>query len=290
MEVLDSVGALQQRIQTLKKAGHRIGFVPTMGALHTGHTSLVERSRSLGLKTVASIFVNPTQFNDPADLAKYPRTPEQDIALLTAHGADLLFMPPVSEVYPAGLDTAVQLDFSPLDSVLEGQFRPGHFKGMATVVWRLLNIVQPDVLLMGQKDFQQAAIVAMMLKLMQSPIELVTCPTSREADGLAKSSRNVRLDANARALAPLIYRALLETRRVYLETSDVHLAEQAGLRLLPVTVFRTEYLSICEADSLQPITDPEMAIKPVALVATWLGGVRLIDNLVFDALPHEPVI
>ncbi len=212
MLVFKKISGLQRWLDGERQSGKSIGFAPTMGALHTGHLSLVEIAKSECDRAVVTIFVNPTQFNDPADLEKYPRMPEKDIALLISAGCDALFMPAVEEVYPPGENLTVQLDFRQLDQVMEGKFRPGHFSGMATVVKRLLDIVQPGRLYMGQKDFQQLTIVHDMLRQLGSNIELVRCPTTREADGLAMSSRNLRLQPEMRAAAPAIYQNLLAAK------------------------------------------------------------------------------
>ena len=190
-----------------------IGFVPTMGALHDGHLSLINISRKHCDYTVCSIFVNPTQFNDPKDLEKYPRPIENDIELLNSVGCDLLFLPEVSEIYPDGTSNSVTFDFGEMATAMEGQFRPGHFDGMAQVVNRLLEIVKPNFLFMGQKDFQQSAIVSKMLQLTHSEIKLVVCKTKREKDGLAMSSRNVRLSKENRYHAALIYKTLQWAKR-----------------------------------------------------------------------------
>jgi pantoate--beta-alanine ligase len=275
--------APMQRWLAIQAQTQAIGFAPTMGALHEGHVSLISASKMAGCYTVASIFVNPTQFNDPKDLEKYPRTPEADIKILTEAGCDVLFMPSAAEVYPLGLDTRINLDFAPLDNVLEGAFRPGHFQGMATVVSRLIDIVKPSHLFMGQKDFQQSAIVARMLQLQNSATQLHVCATQRAPDGLAMSSRNVRLDAPSRALAPNIYQALLNCKTVLTQTGDTRAAEKAGLALLAGPAFKIEYFEVCDGENLSKLDDPETSQRPVALVATWLGGVRLIDNLLLNA-------
>ena len=205
--------------QWLDRQALPIGFAPTMGALHEGHLELIRMAKREGCLAVASIFVNPTQFNDPKDLEKYPRTPEKDAALLLSAHCDALFIPEVVEVYPPEVNLTIDLDFRQLDQVMEGEFRPGHFKGMATVVNRLLDIVRPDKLYMGQKDFQQLSIVRDMIRQLQLPVELVMCPTVREPDGLAMSSRNVRLTPEMRQIAPLIHQ-ILQWARTALETDS----------------------------------------------------------------------
>ena len=279
MLIFKKVADLQHWLDSERRADKTVGFAPTMGALHEGHLSLVLAAKQEGDLAVASIFVNPTQFNDSKDLEKYPRMPEKDIALLLAAGCDALFMPPVEEVYPAGMNLTVQLDFRQLDQVMEGVFRPGHFIGMATVVKRLLDIVQPQRLYMGQKDFQQLTIVRDMIRQLDSPIQLVMCPTTREPDGLAMSSRNLRLSPEMRIAAPAIYQALLEAQNRFLH--EPASAVQAGaLRQLETAGLKPEYFDIVDGISLLPVEHHNESNFIVACVAAWAGEVRLIDNLV----------
>lgn len=266
-----------------------IGFAPTMGALHAGHLELIQMAKQDGCVAVASIFVNPTQFNDPKDLLKYPRTAEKDIQLLHSVQCDALFMPPVEEVYPADLNVHISLDFNQLDKVMEGKFRPGHFQGMATVVNRLLDIVRPRYLYMGQKDYQQLSIVREMIEQLQLPVNLIMCPTVRESDGLAMSSRNTRLDSEMRAAAPLIYQTLLWAKTAFeadmpaadIQTAAMHRLQQAGLR--------PEYFDLMDGSTLIALaaTDTRTSLTSVASARTWVscvaafaGEVRLIDNLI----------
>ncbi len=263
-----------------------IGFAPTMGALHEGHLELIRMAKREGCVAVASIFVNPTQFNDPKDLEKYPRTPEKDAALLLTAQCDALFIPSVEEVYPPGLDLTIQLDFQQLDQVMEGAFRPGHFKGMATVVNRLLDIVRPNKLYMGQKDFQQLSIVRDMIRQLQLPVELVMCPTVREADGLAMSSRNVRLSPEMRAAAPVIHQTLQWAKKALEADKSVPEIQAEALLRLEKAGMRPEYFDLVDATTLTPIptNGAIQDIKPghsiVACTALFAGDVRLIDNLV----------
>ena len=279
MHIFKKVSDLQAWVARERAEGQRIGFAPTMGALHDGHMELIRMSCRAGHRTVASIFVNPTQFNDPKDLEKYPRTPEKDILLLHNNGCDAVFMPSVEEVYPPGIDVSIDLDFRQLDKVMEGVFRPGHFKGMATVVHRLLDIVQPDSLYMGQKDFQQLTIVRDMIRQMHLKVELVMCPTMREADGLAMSSRNLRLSADMRSIAPVIFQTLqwaaetLRTRPASgIQTEAMQRLEAAGLR--------PEYFDIVDGISLLPVAHWADSEFIVACTAAFAGEVRLIDNIV----------
>lgn len=273
----------------LEQQNMPIGFAPTMGALHEGHLELIRMAKRDGCLAVASIFVNPTQFNDPRDLEKYPRTPEKDTALLLSADCDVLFMPSVEEVYPPGKDLRIQLDFKQLDKVMEGEFRPGHFEGMATVVNRLLDIVRPQRLYMGQKDFQQLSVVRNMIQQLGLPVELVMCPTVREPDGLAMSSRNVRLTPEMRAIAPIIYQTLLGAQTALAENRPVEKIESESMQKLRDAGLRPEYFEIVDGISLQniPNTGALEALRGaenqgiiVACTAAFAGEVRLIDNLV----------
>ncbi len=279
MLIFKKVADLQSHIAKQKKAGLSIGFVPTMGALHHGHLSLVQRSKHQTNSTVCSIFVNPTQFNDIKDLEKYPRTTEADIALLSSVDCDILFLPPVEEIYPPGLDTSLDLDFSVMAAVMEGEFRPGHFDGMAQVVNRLLEIVLPDQLFMGQKDFQQMSIVRSMLNQLKKPIKLVSCPIIREENGLAMSSRNRRLSAETKANAGVIF----ETLGLVKEKVDKMSVEELiafGLKRLRQDPFEAEYVAICDGFTLQEVKNIEDHDFVVVFTAVWVEKVRLIDNLV----------
>lgn len=280
MLIFKKIYDLQFWLAGERLAGRTIGFVPTMGALHQGHITLVEQARTICDRTVVSIFVNPTQFNDPKDLEKYPRTPEKDITLLTDAGCDVLFMPGVEEVYPPGKDLTLRLDFGQLDHVMEGHFRPGHFDGMATVVKRLLDIVQPHQLFMGQKDFQQLSIVREMLRLLGSPIELVMCATIRENDGLAMSSRNTRLTPEMRSVAPIIYQTLTEARHRFSSEKAPQIQAWA-MRSLAEAGLRPEYFDIVDGITLRPVQFSDHKPLVVACVAAWADNVRLIDNIIF---------
>ena len=280
MVIFNKIYDLQYWLAIERRAGNTIGFVPTMGALHEGHLTLVEQAHKTCKQVVVSIFVNPAQFNDPKDLERYPRTPEHDISLLTDIGCDVLFMPEVAEIYPPGKDLTLHLDFGQLDHVMEGHFRPGHFDGMATVVKRLLDIVQPHQLFMGQKDFQQLSIVREMLRLLGSPIELVMCPTIREPDGLAMSSRNTRLTPEMRAVAPVIFQTLNEVR-IRFQTENAPQLQAWAMRQLADAGLRPEYFEIVDGITLRPVSLSDHKDLVVACVAAWAGNVRLIDNLIF---------
>jgi pantoate--beta-alanine ligase len=241
---------------------------------------LIEKAKMQCDIVVASIFVNPTQFNDPKDLDKYPRTEVADVQLLTSANCDVLFMPDVKEVYPKGKDFSISFEFGALTEVMEGEFRPGHFNGMAQVVKRLLDLVEPNTLFMGQKDFQQFSIVQNMLLQMGDNIKIVMCETLREADGLAMSSRNTRLSPTLRKHAHFIYKALADAKAM----KDSHTPqdiENWAKNELNIPNFRLEYFQIVDGRTLQPIKNFADSDYIVACVATWLGEVRLIDNIVF---------
>ncbi len=279
MLLFKKVSDLQDHLQQVRQKGQSIGFIPTMGALHEGHLSLIQQAKSQCDVAVCSIFVNPTQFNDSSDLEKYPRTIGQDILMLNGVKCDVLFLPPANEVYPPGLDTSLSLDFAGLDSILEGEFRPGHFAGMAQVVKRLLDIVGPNALFMGQKDLQQFTIVQSMLKQLGLDIDLVRCPIIREADGLAMSSRNRRLPANHRAAAPKIYQ-VLQACRAKMKELDPEKLEQWALQELQQPDFRPEYFRIVDGYHLQPLRQFADTKFAVICAAVWVGEIRLIDNLI----------
>lgn len=277
MIIFQQAQPLQQHLAQQRQAGLNIGFVPTMGALHPGHLSLVERSKNENALTVCSIFVNPTQFNNPDDFRHYPVTIEQDIELLLGQQCDVLFLPSVAEVYPPGY-AAPHYALGAIEQRLEGAFRPGHFQGVCQVVDRLLQLVQPQRLYLGQKDFQQCMVLRKMLALTgrADSTGLVVCPTFRESDGLAMSSRNLRLSPEERALAPAIYRALLSIRAAVGKEGFDQLKQRATEQLNSQG-FRVDYVEIAGAEDLAPASAATQ--NPVALVAAFLGAVRLIDNL-----------
>jgi len=261
-----------------------IGFVPTMGALHAGHISLIDISKKSTDITVCSIFVNPTQFNDPKDFQKYPITIEDDILLLEQGGADVLYLPEVSDIYPDGTKSLETYDLGRLESLLEGAFRPGHFQGVCQVMRRLLDVVRPDQLFMGQKDYQQCMVVHRLLEIMGLPTRLVPCPIVREEDGLAMSSRNRRLSPEQRQTAITIYQALTGIKEGWQKGNSSGELISAATFLLESKGFRVDYVSIADPLTLEPLPETvsrETVSRPtaVALIAAFLGEIRLIDNM-----------
>lgn len=276
---------LQGFLATARDNGATIGFVPTMGALHQGHLSLINEARQHCSLVVCSIFVNPTQFNDPSDFEKYPITIEKDIQLLTGAGTDVLFLPSVAEMYPEGLTAqGPHYDFGELETVLEGAYRPGHFQGVGRIVHKLLDIVQPKQLFMGQKDLQQCLIVKHLLKLTGLPIEMVICPTLREPDGLAMSSRNMRLSPEERQNAVALYRALRYIRENIRPGKPLEEVLTAARLQLQSSKFETDYLDVITIGDDGNVAFPRYPVpdQPMyAVVAAKMQGspIRLIDNL-----------
>ena len=288
MNTYTTVAALTAAIEQAKKEHKTIGLVPTMGALHEGHLSLVNRARKENDIVVVSVFVNPIQFNNQEDLAKYPRTVDADLEKLTAAGADIAFVPSVEEMYPEKVDSVYH--FGPLEEVMEGPRRPGHFSGVAVVVRRLFDLTQPDRAYFGEKDFQQIAIIRNLLEQIKYPIELVPCPIVRADDGLALSSRNMRLSPEARAIAPNIYATLQQA----VEMSEYEDVESVQLWVMDTLSsfhevngldeklsFDPEYFEIVNDITLQPIDNWDDAEGIVGCIAVWLDGVRLIDVIRF---------
>ncbi len=280
MEIITTVKQLNQILENVRKNKSSIGFVPTMGALHQGHLSLIKKAKSSNNIVVCSIFVNPTQFNNKSDLKKYPRTLQADALLLQENHCDILFTPSVKEIYPTNIETELTIDFKGLDSTMEGEFRPGHFKGMAQVVKRLLDIVNPNELFMGQKDFQQFTIVAHMIKKLKIKTNLVVCKILREKNGLAMSSRNERLSLELRSRAAIIYKTLESSfkKRNVLSIKEL---EQKAMQQLAIPDFKPEYFKIVDGHTLKPVKDINKHKYVVACLAIWAGEVRLIDNKIF---------
>ncbi|PSK91913.1 pantoate--beta-alanine ligase [Taibaiella chishuiensis] len=279
MYIFHKSEALKAYLDEQKAAGNSSGFVPTMGALHQGHLSLIRQARTENGIAVCSIFVNPTQFNDPQDLAKYPRTIEADIALLIEAGCDALFLPEVDEVYPDGQQLKEPYDLGYVETVLEGAFRPGHFQGVAQVVERLLLLTAPDRLYLGQKDYQQCMVLKRLIELKQLPVTLHIVPTSREADGLAMSSRNRRLTEPQRALAGLLYQCLVSIQ-VKKNLQPFAIVQKECREILEKKGFRPDYIQLADADTLELLEEYDANRPVVALIAAFIGDIRLIDNLI----------
>lgn len=280
MKIFTRTAAIDKYLALCQGAGKSVGFVPTMGALHDGHLSLVSASKENNDITVCSLFVNPTQFNDAEDLEKYPRNHDIDLRMLMDAGCDIAFLPSVLEVYPPGLHTKVDVDLRGLDERLEGKFRPGHFDGMMEVVHRLLRIVHPERLYMGQKDYQQFLIVKHMISALDMPVELICCPILRETDGLAMSSRNRRLTDMYRKKAVEINRTL---RKIAEQKGEGNLGDilAHGAAKLKLADLRPEYLKVCDAADLVTVDDWSADGRYVVLAAAWAGDIRLIDNMIF---------
>ncbi|GGW64880.1 pantoate--beta-alanine ligase [Alishewanella tabrizica] len=278
MNILDSVAALRAQITTWRQAGERIAFVPTMGNLHNGHFKLVDIARHHADRVICSIFVNPMQFGKNEDLDKYPRTLNADIAGLTAHQADALFIPTPEIMYPRGLDVQSYVEVPLLGDLHCGASRAGHFRGVSTVVSKLFNLVQPDVACFGQKDYQQLAIIRQMVTDLSFPIEIIGVPTERAADGLALSSRNGYLTAEQRQQAPTLYQILLKTKAaIAAGQHDYRALERQAKADLSAAGFQPDYFNISHQ---QTLTLAKTANEPkVILAAAALGNTRLIDNL-----------
>lgn len=278
MITVERISALRAQVRDWRAQGARIGFVPTMGSLHEGHMSLLVAARERADRVIASVFVNPLQFGPGEDFERYPRTPEDDARLLAAAGCDLLFLPGVDEIYPDGRQSATRVSVPSLSQILCGAVRPGHFDGVATIVAKLFGIVQPDLAVFGEKDYQQLAIIRRMTIDLDLPVEIVGAPTVRAADGLAMSSRNRYLSAEDRATAPKIHVALKETTaRIAAGDRDFPQLEEQGAAALRKAGMQPDYFSIRDAATLLP---PDSTTRDiVVLTAARLGKARLIDNL-----------
>ncbi|MDY6947019.1 MAG: pantoate--beta-alanine ligase [Pseudomonadota bacterium] len=278
LEVIARPAELRERVAQWRRKGERIAFVPTMGNLHAGHGTLVSRASELADHVIVSVFVNPLQFGPNEDFAAYPRTPDEDRQLLRSLDAQVLFVPEVDDIYPRGQETTARVHVPGLEDILCGAFRPGHFMGVATVVTKLLNLVQPDVALFGEKDFQQLMIIRRAAIDLCMPVEIVGVQTARETDGLAMSSRNRYLLPAQRAVAPQIF-AALERARVAIESGSTAYAslEQAGTEALQKAGFRADYFAIRDANTLQMPSGDSLDL--VIVTAARIGRARLIDNV-----------
>lgn len=278
MEIFREIKPLRAFLREKNKAGFLIGFVPTMGALHQGHLSLIEASKKAGCFTVCSIFVNPAQFNNADDLKKYPRTLEEDVKMLQSIGCDVLFSPTAEEIYPHISNT--QFDFGSLGTTMEGEFRPGHFSGVALVVSKLFHIVEPDHAFFGQKDWQQFTIINQLVKDLNFNIQLHPIPTLREQDGLAMSSRNQRLTPVQRAKAIIFYQSLLEcqSRLANGETLSI-ISSSIKSKIEQDKELKLEYLQLANRENLSSLNSVEEPNQAVLCIAGFVGDVRLIDNI-----------
>ncbi|HTM65801.1 MAG TPA: pantoate--beta-alanine ligase [Flavipsychrobacter sp.] len=279
---------LRQYLSEQTANGRVVGFVPTMGALHDGHKSLISTARASGALVVCSVFVNPTQFNDKSDFEKYPVSVEADIELMINAGCDVAFMPAVQEMYPKGLENGGIYDFGYLDTILEGAQRPGHFKGVGQIVARLVDIVQPSYLYLGQKDYQQIMVIKKMLEItgQNDKVQVVVCPTLREPDGLAMSSRNVRLTDPQRILAVTLYQCLVSIQSKQ-QTTSFDIIQKECKDILTEKGFTPEYVALADANDLTLLEDFDQNKKMIALIAAKIGDVRLIDNLIINPSPEN---
>ncbi len=280
MELFTKIKDLQLSLASDRKNGLSVGFVPTMGALHKGHLSLVKRASAENDRVIVSIFVNPNQFNDPTDLKNYPRTLENDLSLLYSLRCDYVFSPEVNEIYPE--PDIRKFDFGALETVMEGSFRPGHFNGVAQVVSKLFDIINPDRAYFGLKDFQQYTILKNMVGMLRMPVSLVACDIVREEDGLAMSSRNALLSKEHRAVAPQIHSILMEarTKATYLSPNEVKQFVVGKINAIPL--LKVEYFEIVKEYTLQSVISWKQPGIKVGCIAVIAGSVRLIDNLFFD--------
>ncbi len=281
MNTVTTVAAVREHVARWHALQERVVFVPTMGNLHAGHVSLIEAARKHGKRFVSSIFVNPMQFGPNEDFAHYPRTPSQDATMLADAGCDLMFMPEVGEIYPNGADKATRVEVPGISDILCGEFRPGHFEGVATIVAKLFHIVDPDVAIFGEKDFQQLTVIRRMVADLCLRVEIVGAPTVREADGLAMSSRNQYLDAAQRQVAPTIHRQLSQAvAALKAGVRDFAHIETAGIAALNDAGFRTDYFKVRDAKTLGPAQPDTKHF--VVLTAARLGKARLIDNVQYS--------
>lgn len=280
MNIFKTKKELQEYLSSAREDGKKVALIPTMGALHEGHISLIEYAKPLADILVCSIFVNPTQFNDPADLEKYPRPIEQDIQLLEAASCDILFLPAVAEMYANNEEW--HIDLGTLDQIWEGAHRPGHFQGVTQIVYKLFTLVQPNIACFGQKDFQQVMVIDKMIQEKNLDIKLAICPIVRDEYGLALSSRNARLTSTGKKTALALSTALQYVRSHFEQKPLEVLKEDAQTILESTEGVELEYFAICETTTLSEATEIESGKKYVALVTAWVEGVRLIDNMILN--------
>ncbi len=286
MEIFKTKASLQAYLQEARSTGQKIALIPTMGALHEGHLSLLNYAKPISDIRVCSIFVNPTQFNDPKDLEKYPRPIENDISLLESVDCDILFLPSVDEMYP-DKNEVWHLDLGELDQIWEGEKRPGHFQGVTQVVYKLFTLVQPDIACFGQKDFQQVMVIKRMIAMKDLPIQLAICPIIRDQDGLALSSRNMRLSEAGKRTALALSRSLQYVKDHIHDPIPLAEIKKEALKILTDTDgLSVEYFAICESFSLKEVNHIDFSKQHVALVTAWVEGVRLIDNMILKDLSN----
>ena len=278
MKTLENKQNLELEIKTLKKAGRSIGFVPTMGALHSGHLSLIESAKSQCDVVVCSIFINPTQFNDAKDFDRYPRNYNDDAELLKSVNCDILFLPSVKEIYPDE-SFKLNIDFGFLETVLEGKYRPGHFKGVGMVVKRLFELVNPDHAFFGLKDYQQFMVIKKLVEIYQFPIQLHGMPTIREKDGLAMSSRNKLLNTEEYKEALVLSKMLRQSIENYSNKSIEELKAEVIAEIANHPLMKLEYFEFADAENLQIMNEKNDSKNPIALIAAFVGKIRLIDNM-----------
>ena len=278
MIIFKHINDINNYLSTVQKDGKQTGFVPTMGALHPGHISLITEAKKDADTVVSSIFVNPTQFNNAKDFEKYPQTIEQDIYLLEKAGCNVLFLPSVAEMYPEGLGTAKRYELGYMETVLDGAYRPGHFLGVCRVMEKLLTIIHPDKLLLGQKDYQQCMVIKKLAALMQLETEIIICATQRETDGLAMSSRNLRLPGTDRKKASLIYESLQFIKQ-NIHPGYLNDLKERAVNYLTAAGFKVDYIEIADASTLALMENWDGRTPLVALAAAFIQEVRLIDNV-----------
>lgn len=281
MQIIEKVSELLTYVENGKRKGIKTGLVPTMGALHEGHLSLVKRSKQENDQTIVSLFVNPVQFNNPTDLATYPRRPEEDFKLLAKEGVDVVFAPTVEEIYPADFNKERKFDLGIKAEVMEGKFRPGHFQGVALVVNRLFELCRPTHAYFGMKDFQQIAVIKEMIKMEGLDVEIIACPIVREESGLAFSSRNQLLEESDKKAAPEIYKTLKGS----LEYSKSHTVEETrswvAKTINSKNNFKLEYFEIVDGETLIPVEEWDEAAYIIGCITVYVGRIRLIDNIVY---------
>lgn len=280
MIIFDKIAELDAFLEEKRKLKVTIGFVPTMGALHAGHLSLINYSKMACGITVCSIFVNPNQFNNQEDLKKYPRTPKEDILMLEKANCDVLFMPEVNGIYPEKVFETY--NFGELENILEGKYRPGHFNGVAQVVSRLFTIVKPDKAYFGSKDYQQVLIVKALVQKLNFNIDIISCPILREPDGLAMSSRNVLLSVEERRLASLIPIWMKEAIKILKRNGIAMAKTYISQEISQHASIQLEYFEVCRADNLMPLDEVSNSTKGIALIALYVGKIRLIDNFIVE--------